>query len=431
MRDIDSSSVEKSVILYKNHQEDIMKSLSWYLAYRYLSFKKGEYAISTMAIIAFISIAIGSGALALITAIMNGFQVSIHEKMQNIHPQATIYSYKDPIAFDALKKALSKEFPEVIALSPYALSHVMIRSDAMEDDELPIVAALKAIDPTSEALVSSLKQKIKLGKNLSVIKSNQVLLGKAMADTLGVGMGDVITALYIEQPTGKQRKVNIQQKELIVGGIFETGIDEYDSKTVYSSFEIFKSLFPDNGITQVGIAFDPSQTPTTLIPRIKKRIDLEILTWQELYLPLVSALILEKYAMFLILLLITLVASMNIIALLFMIITHKRSDIAILRAMGLSNTIIARSFMLLGLIISAAATISGLFFACVASWILEHYPFIQLPDVYYVSHLPARMEAPIILVVFMLVMAITFIASWFSVRRIHSINIAHVLRFEG
>ena len=67
-----------------------MKSLSWYLARSYLPFGKGQYAITTMALISFASIAIGSFALALVTAVMNGFQTAIHEKMQNIHPIATI-----------------------------------------------------------------------------------------------------------------------------------------------------------------------------------------------------------------------------------------------------------------------------------------------------------------------------------------------------
>lgn len=407
-----------------------MKSLSWYLACSYLPFRKGEYAITTMAFISFISIAIGSFALALVTAVMNGFQVSIHEKMQNIHPSATIYSYKDPISFDALKKAMAQKFPEITALSPYAIAHIMVHSDAMEQDELPVVVQLKALDPHAELNVSSLSKKMIHG-SLSDITENRVVIGKPLAASLGVQIGDPITTLYIEQPTSGQRSVRVHQKESIVSGIFQTGIDEFDNGTVYSSFDFFDELFPDQGITQIGVALDSTVETESLIPRMREFLQLEVLTWKDLYLPLVSALILEKYAMFFILLLITLVASMNIIALLFMIITHKRSDIAILRAMGLNQKTITQSFMLLGLTISAVACVCGLTAAWVTSWILEQYPFIQLPDVYYVSHLPARMELSIIVIVFALVMCITGIASWFSARRIRSINIANVLRFEG
>jgi len=166
-----------------------MKSLSWYLAYSYIPFRKGEYAVTTMAIISFISIAIGSFALALVTAIMNGFQVSIHEKMQNIHPSATIYSRNDPIAFPALKKAITKEFPEITALSPYSISHLMISSDGLEQDELPIVVQMKAFNPTEESHVSSLAQKMLHG-SLANAQKNHVVIGKSLAATLGVRVGD-------------------------------------------------------------------------------------------------------------------------------------------------------------------------------------------------------------------------------------------------
>ncbi len=408
-----------------------MELLSWYLARRFLPFNQGEYSIRTMTFIAFISIAVGAFSLALVTAVMNGFQVSIHEKMQNVHPQATIYSYNDPIAFNALRETIIQEFPSVKAISPYALSHIMVQSDYMEDDEQPKVAALKAIDPTGENLVSSLKTKLVKGSFLDSTNSNQIVIGKALAEAIGVDVGETLNLLYLDKPSGKSKKVSVHQKKVVVGGIFATGIDEYDSGTLYTTFDFFNDLFPDQGITQAGLAFKENIQPETVIPSLKKRIGLDVLTWQELYTPLVSALILEKYAMFLILLLITLVASMNIIALLFMIITHKRSDIAILKAMGLRDDIIARSFILLGMFISSIATCFGLLAAAIASWILEQYPFIKLPDVYYVSHLPARMEWQILVTVFLVIMVITLCASWFSAKRIQSINVARVLRFEG
>lgn len=409
-----------------------MKLISWYLAHHYLSLKKQESSISLMALIACISIAIGSFSLALVTAVMNGFQVTIHEKMQNIQPQATIYSYKHPIAFQELKQFISKSFPTITALSPYALSHVMVKSQAIEEDETPTVAILKAINPEQEALTTALKTKIIDNYPLTAVQKNQVLIGKTMARNLDLMVGDQFTLLYIEHPSSsKKKKVTVHQKEAVVGGIFETGIDEYDNSTLYSSFDFFNELFPDQGITQVGLAFDSSISPSTILPQLKQEIGLDVLTWQELYRPLLSALTLEKYAMFLILLLITLVASMNIIALIFMMITHKRADIAILQAMGLSKRIIARSFILMGMILSATASIIGLAFAWLASWFIENYPFITLPDVYYVSHLPARMEWHIIGAVFFIVMFITLLAAWFSAKRVQSINIAHVLRFEG
>lgn len=408
-----------------------MKSISWYLAWQYLPIKKHESSISLMTLISFISICIGAFSLALVTAVMNGFQVTIEEKMRNIQPQATIYSYKQPIVVKAVEQFISEQFPKITAISPYALSHVMVQSEAVEEGDTPAIAALKAIDPQKEIATTALKSKLKDNLSLSVVQGNSILIGATMARNLDVTPGDEITLLFIEQPTDKKRKVSVHQKKATVGAVFETGIEEYDNGTVYSSFELFNELFPEQGVTQIGLAFDSKSSPQAILPELREKLGMEILTWQELYRPLLAAQIIEKYAMFLILLLITVVASMNIIALIFMIITHKRADIAILRAMGLSSNAIVRVFILLGMTISVIASTVGLAFAWLASWFIERYPFITLPDVYFVTHLPARMEWQIIGAVFFVVMIITFFASWFSARRVYTINIAEVLRFEG
>ena len=71
-----------------------------------------------------------------------------------------------------------------------------------------------------------------------------------------------------------------------------------------------------------------------VVESLKKRLDLEVMSWKDLYSSLVSALILEKYAILFILALVALVASLNIISLLFMYVTQKRTDIAILSNNG-------------------------------------------------------------------------------------------------
>ena len=97
------------------------------------------------------SIAIGSFALALVTAVMNGFQTSIHEKMQNIHPQASIYSSGPPMNVSAIQKVIKMDFPEVAAMSPQSISHIIIQTQEDDEDQSPMVAMLKGIHPSFEA----------------------------------------------------------------------------------------------------------------------------------------------------------------------------------------------------------------------------------------------------------------------------------------
>ncbi len=406
-----------------------MKSVTYLLAHRYIGNRHHEHTISIMTLIAGISIFIGSFSLALVTAIMNGFEYTVHEKMKNIHPTATIFS-RDPLNVEAIKQLIIREFPAITGMSPTALGHVLI--NVPDDQSQPIVALMKGVDPAQEAAVSAIGTKFIPGTFFEQsVHDNAIAIGKELARSLGVSVGDSLSLLYLESPDTSHKKVTVEHIDAIVGGIFDTGIDEYDGGVIYCTLPFFTQLFPQEGITHLGIACRGDTDVTQLVRRLHERLGLEVHTWQELYPALFAALVLEKYAMFFILLLITLVASMNIIALIFMLISHKKSDIAILRALGMSSRHIQYLFMFIGITLASLAAFFGVGAAWITSMLLEKYPFIQLPDVYYVSHLPARMTFTIATIVFCAVLFIAWVASWFATRRISTINVSHTLRFEG
>lgn len=370
----------------------------------------------------------------MVTAVMRGFESAVHEKMQGIHAQAIISSSPRELDFDAIEKVIKEEFPSVIALSPHASAYAIVQPENApkgREETPPTVIMLKGIDPEKERTVSSIENKLVVPANLhDTVHDNHVIIGKTMAADLGLEVGSPIQIIYMDQP-GQSRKVTLHTTTATVSGIFNSGIDEFDSSLVLCSLDFLRTLFPDNGITHINIKIEEKADEEAVINRLRERLSLDVYSWKELYPALVSALKLEKYAMFLVLVLITLVASMNIISLLFMLITQKRADIAILRAMGVPASVITHIFMLIGIFITSCASVLGLALAALASWVLEHYPFIELPDVYYVSHLPAKMEWSIILAVFVAVMIISIIATYVPARRTRSIVVADVLRFEG
>ena len=135
--------------------------------------------------------------------------------------------------------------------------------------------------------------------------------------------------------------------------------------------------------------------------------------------------------MFLILLLITLVASLNMVSLLFMYITQKRTDIALLYTLGATHAMIMSIFIYIGMCIACTACVSGIALAWIACHILNNYPFIELPDAYYVTHLPAIMDWPLVVLVFCAVMALSLCATAIIAYKTKNIRIAQVLKFEG
>lgn len=381
--------------------------------------------------ICFIGIMVGTFALALVSSIMRGFEYTIHKKMQNIHPQLMIRSHGFELDVDKINIVTKREFPEIITISPVAQEYAIIKS-AQAD---PTVVLLKGIDPLYESQVSSLGKKIYGTSDVQLslgdaVHGNSVLIGKRLAQNLDVSIGEPLEIFYTDLTQATSKRLSLQSSSVVVGGLFESGIDEFDSGVIFCSFDLMSSLF-DEKISQINLKLTPDANEQVVMKRLEERLHLPVLSWKDLYPALVSALKLEKYAMFFILALITLVASMSIISLLFMQISQKKAEIAILRAIGTPYATITRIFMLMGMGISVTAASLGLILATATSWLLEKYPFIQLPDAYYVSHLPAKMELSIILAVFITTLVLSFCATWFPTRSIRKMNISHILRFEG
>jgi len=411
-----------------------MKNINLFLSWRYLWGTRQEKNIATMVLICSASIMIGTFALALILAIMNGFEHVTHEKLRGIHAQVIMRAYGSDLNVKEIAKVLHDEFPEVIAFSPTTFKHGLIQSAATDD--MSNVVMIKAINPEQEKTISTLEEKITRSidnkKTLrELLNADHVLIGEKLAREIGVVPGEPATLLFSGDTNRKQKKITFQQHPTIVSGTFKTGIDEFDSGLIIGSFELLQELWPETGVEQINLKLAPGTNEANIIKALHERFGIEVYSWQDLYPALVAALKLEKYAMFFIIALIALVASMNIISLEFMHITQKRGDIAILKAMGMRNASITSIFLGIGCSIACFASLIGLALAGAVGWILESFPFIELPDVYYVSHLPIKMEWHLFLLVFVVVMLLSFIATWVPARAAQKINIAQVLRFEA
>ncbi|TET06233.1 ABC transporter permease [Candidatus Dependentiae bacterium] len=411
-----------------------MNRVSLFLAWRYLLGSKQERSISYMVIICFISILIGSFSLALVMSIMNGFEQETFQKLKNIHASINMNSYDEHLNWPAIKEVLHKEFPHISASTPTTSKHVIVQLPG--SDDISNILLLRAIEPISQATVTTLEQMIeakngKKSKLQEAIHNNKILIGRSLAATLEAQLGEPVTILFSPEDGIKSRHISFDQAEVIIGGIFHTGIDEFDNHVIYCSFNLLEQLFPENGVTQIDLRIKPNIEEETVVAQLKERLGLNVYSWKQLYPALVSALKLEKYAMFFILSLIILVASMNIMSLLFMQIVQKRGNIAILKALGMPNQAIRTIFLSMGMIIALLATSIGLLGALFVCILFKRYPFIQLPDAYYVSHLPVSIELHSFVLIFLTIMFLSFLATWFATYKTTRITIASVLRFEA
>ncbi len=410
-----------------------MKNFSFYLAMRYLRGTQREKSIATMVKISLLSIIISTMCLALVAIIMRGFEKETFKAIQGCHAPLCMQSYGNQLAFETIEKVLKKEFPHVY-YSPSDMRYGMLED---QSGTLSHLVALKGVDPLLETKTTSLEKKILPHHNkkismVAALEKNSVLIGYQLARMLKLHVGQTLTLYYVpEQETGK-RMLSLSKAELIVGGIFKTGIEEFDANLLLCSLTTLQSLFPESGISSISIA---PQLSTTQIDQLQQqlaqRFELPIYSWKERYPALIAALKLETYASFIILCLIVLIASMSILSLLFMQITQKRGDIAILKTMGASSAMIKKIFISMGLAIAFFGALVGLLLAFIIAVILHSYIRIELPDAYYVTQLPIALEPSIFVLVFCIVMLISFIATWLPTRSINDIQIANVLRFEA
>lgn len=416
-----------------------MTYLDRLLAWRYLRGARSQKSISVMAIICFIGIFIGTVALTLIVSVMNGFEKITTQKLQNIHAPILMGAYGKQLQVKTIGTILDTEFASTVSWAPRTTNHVLIRE---QDGDVSTVALLKGVDPRKESEVSSLATTLidPLPSGTATFinllstqasDTDNVLIGTKLAQQLGVTVGDTMQLLYPPEDT-EGIPLMLESADVTVAGIIKTGIEEFDAYLIICSLATAQKLFPMTGVTQIAIRQRNSQDEKQLITKLSERFStMEVYSWSSLYPALVSALKLEKYAMFFILALISLVASMNMISLLFMYLVNKRGDIAILKAHGLSDTHIRYIFMSMGLILSGAATLAGLAVAYVIGLIIQAYPCIELPDVYYMSHLPIVLEGSIFGMVFVLSLCLSMIAILIPLRMIKRITIAQVLRHEA
>lgn len=429
-----------------------MKKISLLLAYRYLTYKSQDANIRTMLSICFLGIMIGTCALMLTFIITNGFEKTIHQKIQGINADITIEASGEKIDYQAIKTMLEKEYVnEIDSISGSSMQQAIIDKKGKQT-----VIALRGIDPEAEFQVTTLAKKMVLTtpqpqesgslKHFeNQLTKHGIIIGYKLAQEQNLKINDTIH-LLIPEPVNKN-KIFLNKKKCTVTGIYNIGLDEYDSNMACISLDLFNKFFSVKGVDAITIKarsahsvtlteiikhfFQPELLRKNIVNKLKTRLPgMQVTTWDERYPALIASLKLEKYVMFLVIALITLVACMNMISLLFMFIQQKRRDIVILIAFGCSRRQITTIFLLIGLLITAFAASLGLGIAAAAGFILEHYKCIKLPDVYYVSHLPANLRGDLFIIVFFVTMLLSLLTILLPISRCKRINIAQVLKHE-
>ena len=407
-----------------------------FVGLRYLRAKRRTRTISLNTFISITGITLGVAALIGTLGIMTGFKEDMQAKILGttshvvVQPrgQQTLAGYEDLVH-------QVEEVPGVMAATPYIYQQVLLTSKTGVRG-----VVLRGIDPKKEPEVTEITKNVKSGavQDLAVPDASTqtdpkpgIILGKELARRLGVVVGSRINVV---SPVGPISALGMTPKirPFRVVGLFESGMYEYDASLAYISLAEAQRFF-SMGRTATGI--EVKVEDVFAADAVAKRIDARLGTgymardWMLLNRNLFSALRLEKTMMFLLLVLITLVASFNIVGTLTMIVNEKQREIAILKAMGATPQAIMRIFMLNGVIIGLTGTAIGIPLGYTFLYLIENY-FTFDQTVYFLSSIPVHVKALDVFMVAFSAILISFAATLYPSWQAAKLAPVSALRYE-
>jgi lipoprotein-releasing system permease protein len=298
---------------------------------------------------------------------------------------------------------------------------------------------IKGLDQKSQKNLVFLK-KILIEGNKDKIESNEVVIGKQLAIDLNLQAGDKINLLsssFISTPFGGLPK----QETYILKGIFSSGFYEFDKNVIFLNLNQTLNFF-DKTNEDINLEIylqNPLDAEKIKNQILKFENNLFIYSWIDLNKSFFGALKVERNVMFIILTLIIIVAAFNIISGLTILIKNKTKEIAILKTLGLSNKSIVKSFFLTGFIIGLTATLAGIALGTMFAVYIEPIRIflsnifqveIFPADIYFLEKMPSEINPFSILIIFILSIITTTIASLIPALSIMKMNTIKALKYE-
>ena len=415
----------------------MFQPLPVFVGLRYSLAREHSFFVSFITWVSLVGVALGVAALITVLSVMNGLESELRTRLLSLTAHATLNAAGEPIRDWQTRIQQLRGSPGLLGAAPFLDTDAMMgRAPSMSG------AIVRGIDPALEPQVTSIEDTLREGKLSDLTPgSNGVILGRMLAYQLQAGVGDTVTVMIPGTATGGGDAIVPRLRDFHVVGIFEVGLQEHDSVLALVNLQDAEALRGLDGPTGIRLKFyDVLKAPELArIAAARLAPGLQVRDWTQDNEAYFRAIRIEKTMMGLILMLIVAVAVFNIVATLVMVVNDKRTDIAILRTLGLSPRGVIAVFMTQGVLIgwigAALGVILGLALALnvdVIVPVLEQtfgFHFMD-PDVYYISGLPSEVHPGDVVRIGMAAFILTLVATVYPALQAARTQPAEALRYE-
>ncbi len=406
--------------------------LSLVLGIRYLG-SKGKTSSRWITLLAVAGIAVGVMVLFVTMAVMTGFQVELQNRILAIESHVVVMRYGGAIENYQRISKLVKNIEGVRTVQPVVYTQGMLRGP--KGTSAVVIRGISAAQFAygQQSFLAPVYKALSGADSKEHHRSREAILvvGKVMAERLGLGKG--AAAILLTAGSGSRPGLLPQMHRFKVGGFFETGMYEYDGAMAYMRLADIQRVTDMHGsVSALEVRLDDVYKSPAVSQRILEKLGYQywVQDWQQMNRNLFSMLRLQKILMYIIMTLIIFVAAFNISSALVMMVIEKRKDIAILKTIGATSSLISRIFIFKGFLVGLGGTAIGISLGGLACLTLAKYQFVHLPgDVYFLTTLPVKISWEDVAMVVVVAVLICLLATIYPARRASSQSPAEALRF--